>query len=96
MTAAAVGQRDRTYVNSADLLHEARPSTQKNAAERLLRAVVKDFAPSDLAVCSLAGDGRNHNVKQVLYFWIVDGLCNQAREYDFGFLLAISETQPSR
>ena len=57
---------------------------------------MKDLAPSDLAVRSFAGDGSDHNVKKVLYFWVVDWLCDKAGEHHFGFLLTVFEAQPSR
>jgi hypothetical protein len=39
---------------------------------------VKDFTPSDFSIGSFAGDGRYHNMQQVLNLRVVDGLCNQA------------------
>jgi hypothetical protein len=57
---------------------------------------MKDLAPSDLSVSSFAGDSGNHNVEEVLYFWVVDRLCDKAGEHHFGFLLTILQTQPSR
>lgn len=91
----AYGQIVGHDVDTSHLLHEACTSSQNDTPESLLRTIVEDLAPGDLAFGALSSNSMHHHTQQVVYFRVVDRFSNETGEHLLCILLAVFQAEPS-